>query len=176
MEQDLEKYTQGIQDDYNLETINVYKRNLNPIKIDQNITEKTENIRSLFREDGTNNRGKPYMFFTGYKWHKIRLLKKDFDRQTKGHYLHEGEIRHKLFPHVKEVLNNPDEIWVNLRAYNSIKSVQYRYIKCYQNAVLIVDVRITPKDGLYINTWYKKRVADDKLRKGMLLMSKIRKQ
>lgn len=153
-------------DKYGLKKWDAFKQDLNPIKIDETITE--DNVKELFK---TVEKEK-FMRFKDYFDRKIMLSEKTFNQHTTGKYVNVKENRHRLFPHVKNVLNNPDEVWYNNPDKQDNK-FQSRYIKFYQDGVLVVDCKMTNK-GLEALTWYKAKKEDLNLRKGLLVRNKVK--
>jgi len=159
--------------DYNRPLLNELKRHLNALKIDETINEL--NVSKLFQYTVENGKTQRFMALEDYAGRKIKLFKKDFDIHTKGNYLTEKENRHRLFPHIKDVLNKPDEVWANtFKVGKKTQFVQSRYIKCYADEVLVVDMRLDNKNGWNIKTWYKyaEQMPEENLRKGVLIQGK----
>ena len=153
---------------YDLKKWDSFKQDLNAIKIDKSIT--ADNAKELFKPVKNEN----FMGFKDYFSRKLFVKKSVFDYHTKGKYLNANENRHQLFPHVKEVLNAPDEVWYNTPDKLDSK-FQSRYIKFYQDMVLVVDCGST-KDGLEILTWYESKKEDLNFRKGLLIEKKLAKR
>jgi SPP1 gp7 family putative phage head morphogenesis protein len=152
-------------DKYNLQQWDAFKQDLNPVKLDKSIIER--NAKELFKPMKNEN----FMGFEDYFDRKLIMSEKVFDKHIKGKYLNKQENRHQLFPHIKDVLNNPDEVWYN-NPDNLDGKFQSRYIKFYQDLVLIVDCKITG-NGLEILTWYQAKKEDLYFRKGLLVRNKI---
>ena len=148
-------------DKYDLKKWNEFKQDLNAIKLDKSIT--ADNIKELFKKDKSGD----FMGFKDYYGRKMMLSKKNFDFHTKGKYVKPNENRHQLFPHVKEVLNKPDEVWYNTQDKLDGK-FQSRYLKFYGDMILVIDCEMSAK-GLEIKTWYEAKKEDLNLRKGLLL-------
>lgn len=142
-----------------------FKENLKDIKLDKTIT--GENVKELFKKV----KGKDYMGFEDYADRKMTMSEKTFKRHTVGKYLNPGENRHQLFPHIKEILNSPDEVWYNNpdKLPNNFHS---RYVKFYGDMIIAIDCE-TKKNGLEIKTWYKGKKEDLNLRKGLLIRNKV---
>ena len=153
-------------DKYDLKKWESFKSDLNPIQIDKSIT--TENVKELFKKDKTG----AFMGFKDYYGRKMILTQKNFDFHTKGKYVKGTENRHQLFPHIKEVLNNPDEVWYNTQDKLDGK-FQSRYLKFYNDMVLVIDCEINAK-GLEVKTWYEAKKEDLNLRKGLLLRKTVK--
>ena len=148
-------------DKYGLPSWEAFKQHLKPLKLDSTITEK--NLHELFKPFEKNT----YMGFEDYLGRKLTLQKSVFDTHTQGEYLNENELRHQLFPFVKEILKNPDEVWYFDYKGNA-KKFQPRYIKFYQDRVLIVDCDLnTEQQSLTINTWYSMKAPEKFIRKGL---------
>ncbi len=129
------------------------------LKLDSTISSK--NIPELFKGLKEN---KDLMAFTDYLGRNMTLDKKVFTKHTEKKYLNKNELRHQLFPYLKTVLKNPDEVW-----YNKTKGEKYqsRYIKFYRNEFIVIDCKMDEKQGLKIRTWYKNKVDEKELRKGL---------
>lgn len=148
-------------DKYELQKWSEFKQDLNPIELDKTIT--ADNVKELFKKDNAGN----FMGFKDYYGRKMILTEKNFDFHTKGKYVKPNENRHQLFPHVKEGLNKPDEVWYNTQDKLDGK-FQSRYLKFYGNMILVIDCEMSAK-GLEIKTWYEAKKEDLNLRKGLLL-------
>lgn len=134
------------------------KAKLKNIVLDATIT--GDNVKELFKKV----KGKDYMGFTDYAGRKMTMSQKVFDKHTKGKYLKPEESRHQLFPHIKDVLKNPDEVW-----YNEYRKGKYqsKYLKFYKDKVIVVDCSVDSKQGLKINTWYEMKLDEKEIRKGL---------
>lgn len=148
-------------DKYELKKWSEFKQDLNAIELDKTIT--ADNVKELFKKDKAGD----FMGFKDYYGRKMMLSKKNFDFHTKGKYVKPNENRHQLFPHVKEGLNKPDEVWYNTQDKLDGK-FQSRYLKFYGNMILVIDCEMSAK-GLEIKTWYEAKKEDLNLRKGLLL-------
>lgn len=153
-------------DKYDLKKWDAFKSDLNPIQIDKSIT--PDNVKELFKKDKAG----AFMGFKDYYGRKMILTQKNFDFHTKGKYVKGNEKRHQLFPHIKEVLNNPDEVWYNTQDKLDGK-FQSRYLKFYNDMVLVIDCEINAK-GLEVKTWYEAKKEDLNLRKGLLLRKTVK--
>lgn len=154
-----EKVNQLTFDKYNLKKWDDFKDTLKPIKLDKSITK--DNTKELFRKVQSSN----YMGFEDYYGRKMILKEKVFDAHTSKHYLTDKENRHQLFPHIKDALNNPSEVWQYEKQEGS-KSFKTRYIKFYNDTVLIVECDMDNKMGLEILTWYPMKGDEKEIRKG----------
>ena len=148
-------------DKYDLKKWESFKSDLNPISLDRSIT--PENVKELFKKDKSG----AFMGFKDYYGRKMVLTEKNFDFHTKGKYVKAIENRHQLFPHIKDVLYNPDEVWYNTQDKLEGK-FQSRYLKFYNDKILVIDCEMSAK-GLEIKTWYEAKKEDLNLRKGLLL-------
>jgi SPP1 gp7 family putative phage head morphogenesis protein len=153
-------------DKYDLKKWESFKSDLNPIPIDKSIT--PENVKELFKKDKTG----AFMGFKDYYGRKMVLPEKTFDNHTKGKYVKDNENRHLLFPNIKEVLNNPDEVWYNTQDKQDGK-FQSRYLKFYSDKILVIDCEMNAK-GLEIKTWYEAKKEDLNLRKGLLVRNRTK--
>ncbi len=161
-----EKLNKMTFDKYGLEPYGKFKDKLKSLKIDHTITK--ENKDGLFKPLKDNPQK---MGFEDYLGRKMVLNKKVFDTHTKGKYLEDSEIRHKLFPHVKEVLKNPSEVWFH-DYFGDKKVFQTRYIKFFKDRALIVDTSM--KGGeLTIQTWHTmKENVEKQKRRGLRIKGK----
>ena len=145
-------------DKYGLKKWDDFKDTLQPIKLDSSIT--SDNKSELFKKQKDTN----YMGFEDYLGRKMTMKEKVFNDHTTGKYLKESENRHQLFPHLKNVLSAPDEVWY----YENEKGkFQSRYVKFYKDQTLVVDCDLDKNQGLEIKTWYPMKVKDEVLRKGL---------
>ena len=151
-------------DKYDLKKWESFKSDLNPISLDRSIT--PENVKELFKKDKSG----AFMGFKDYYGRKMVLTEKNFDFHTKGKYVKAIENRHQLFPHIKDVLNSPDEVWYNTQDKLEGK-FQSRYLKFYNDKILVIDCEMSAK-GLEIKTWYEAKKEDLNLRKGLLVRNK----
>lgn len=151
-------------DKYDLKKYSEFKQDLKPISLDKSIT--AENVKELFKKDKTG----AFMGFKDYYGRKMVLTQKNFDFHTKGKYVKPNENRHQLFPHIKEVLNSPDEVWYNTQDKIDGK-FQSRYLKFYNDMILVIDCDMSAK-GLEVKTWYEAKKEDLNLRKGLLVRNK----
>ncbi len=154
-------------DKYDLPKWNLFKQDLNPIKLDETITEN--NAKELFKPV----KNEKFMGFKDYYDRKIILKEENFNKHTKGYYIKKEENRHQLFPHIKDVLNNPDEVWYNNPDKLEGKKFQSRYIKFYKDMIFVIDCE-TSKTGLEIKTWYQAKKEDLNFRKGLLVRNKVK--
>ena len=117
-----------------------------------------DNVNELFKPEKNTT----YMGFEDYTKRKMLLEKTDFKKNTSGGKIKPGENRHRLFPHVKDVLKNPDEVYM---ASQKSGQIEYRYIKFYDEKYLVVDVVV--KDSAEIKEWFY--TSDESYRKGLLI-------
>ncbi|SDE75660.1 phage portal protein family protein [Riemerella columbipharyngis] len=158
-----EKINQMSFDKYGLEKWSEFKDTLKNIELDKTIT--PENVHELFKKVKDEN----YAGFEDYLGRKLFMKEKTFTTHTKGKYLGENEQRHLLFPHINEVLKNPDEVW--LREYKN-GVYQSRYIKFYKDKMLIIDCEFDKHYGLEVKTWYNNKIVEDELRQGIIIRNK----
>lgn len=144
--------------DYKLKAWKDLKGKYNNLKLDKSIT--GDNVKELFKKEENAD----FMGFKDYLNRKMILKEKVFKTHTEGKYISEKERRHQLFPHVKDILNHPDEVY--LHEYKKGK-YQLRYIKFYKDSILCADA-IVKKSGVEINTWYESKKGDD-VRRGLLI-------
>jgi len=143
--------------DYNLKPYKDVKTKA-ILKLDKSIT--GNNVQELFKKEENTN----YMGFKDYLNRSMILSEKTFKTHTSGKYLGDSELRHQLFPHVKDILNQPDEVY--LHEFKKGK-YQLRYIKFYKDKILCADA-IVKNTGVEINTWYESKKGDD-VRSGLLI-------
>ena len=106
------------------------------------------------------------MGYEDYLKRKLILKEDVFKAHTSGKYLKTAENRHQLFAYLNDVLNNPDELYS--RTYSPTKKEQIRYIKLYNDEIIVIDTEIT-NDGLEIKTWYWIKDAEENVRSGLLM-------
>jgi len=148
--------------DYGLKPWQSIKGKYKNLRLDNSIT--GDNVSELFKP----LKGKDEMGFSDYLGRKIILTQKNFKQHTTGKYLNESEQRHRLFPHVKDVLKSPDEVWLFKK---SKKQKQVNYVKLYGNQAVIVNTSLNEEmEAVEINTWYKMIEKEEKnIRKGLLI-------
>lgn len=149
-------------DTYGLKPYEKFKSKLKPLKLDSSIT--GDNVKELFNKTGTQNKS-DFMGFEDYLKRKIILKKNVFDTHTKGHYLKENELRHQLFPSVKDTISNPDEVW--LTDYKNGK-FKVKYIKFFKNKVIVIPTELGD-NNLEISTWYDLKIDEKLVRNGFLV-------
>lgn len=158
-----EKINQMSFDKYELKPWKDFKNDLKSIKLDKTIT--AENVTELFKPE----KGKDFMGFRDYLDRKIFIKKDNFNHHVSGYYTNEHELRHKLFPHINEILNNPDEVWTS----DWKGKTQRRYIKFYKDRVLIVTTELNEKEpGIEITSWYNMKGKESNTRSGILIKKK----
>ncbi len=151
--------------DYSLKPFDKLKNGKKTLVLDKTITK--DNVKELFKVKGTKNKGKEnvnVMAFKDYLNRNIILSEKEFKKHTTGYYLGERELRHQIFPHVKDVLSNPDEVYFS--EYKK-KKYQVRYIKFYKDEIICVD-SIVKNNNIEIATWYSGKTGDN-VRKGLMI-------
>ncbi len=146
--------------DYGLKNWKDLRDKLPPLKLDNTIT--PDNVKELFK----NNAGEGLMGYEDYLKRKLILKEDVFKAHTSGKYLKTAENRHQLFAYLNDVLNNPDELYS--RTYSPTKKEQIRYIKLYNDEIIVIDTEIT-NDGLEIKTWYWIKDAEENVRSGLLM-------
>ena len=67
------------------------------------------------------------MGFEDYLGRKLVLKEKVFNEHTKkdSHYLNNEERRHQIFPHIKDIFLNPDEVWLYERNNNKWNIISF---------------------------------------------------
>lgn len=157
------KFSDLTFDKHNQPSWDKFKSNLNNLKLDETIT--ADNASELFKIDGKAGK-QEFMGFDDYLGRKMILKKDSFKKHTSGHYLKED--RHRLFPHIQDVLKNPDEVW--LTNENEKKYQTIRYVKFYKNKTIVVSNEIT-NNHVEIKTWYEMK-DEKKTRSGLLINKK----
>ncbi|AZA90930.1 Mu-like prophage protein gp29 [Chryseobacterium nakagawai] len=151
---DLNKMTYN---EYGLKKWNDLKANLKPIQLDKTIN--ANNVGELFKKEKKSD----YMGYTDYLGRKMVLPEKTFNSNTSGKALKED--KHKLFPHIRDILTTPDEVWLNEYEKNTFAS---NYVKHYNDRAVIVKVNINDKmEGLEVLDWYNLNNDDAKQRTGI---------
>ncbi|TAG31892.1 MAG: DUF935 family protein [Sphingobacteriia bacterium] len=138
------------------------KEQYKPLKLDESITE--DNISELFKPEKNTD----YMGFKDYLKRKLVIDKKVFDYHTKKRYTTKEENRHQLFPHIKEVLASPDEVYFTQYGTGNNIRFQSNYIKFYNNESIVVNVEPS-NHRIKINSWFYLKVSEDQKRKGYLI-------
>ncbi|MGV1019310.1 PBECR2 nuclease fold domain-containing protein [Empedobacter falsenii] len=151
-------------DKYNLKPYDKFKTGLKPIKLDETITEK--NVNELFKTNGKTKGNKNFMGFEDYFKRKMIITEDVFKRHTKGHYINEN--RHQLFPHIKDILNKPDEVWLSRE--NNKNNQSLRYVKYYNNTAIVVLCEMN-NTNLEIKTWFEMK-EEKTTRSGILIKRK----
>lgn len=157
-----EKINEMTFDKYQLGTWDSFKGSLKKIVYDKTIT--AENVKELFKAV----KDKDYMGFTDYLGRKITISEKVFNKHTDGKikkYLTPEESRHQLFPHIKGILNSPDEVWYYKKEHG--EGYQSRYIKFYKDEVIIIEAEIDSLHNLSIKTWYPLKKDEKEIRLGL---------
>jgi len=144
---------------YGLKDWSSFKENLKPLQLDKSITVK--NVTELFLKETLRNR--TVMPFRDYLKRSIILPEENFNKHIKGKYLKQN--RHQIFPKIKNILNNPDEVWL---IKTNRKNAQMRYVKFYKDDVIIIE-SIVGDLSFEIKTWYKMQVSEEKIRNGILI-------
>lgn len=152
-------------DKYGRGKFNDIKKGFSKLNLDDTITQ--DNVGELFKKI----KGTDYMGFKDYTSRNIVMQESTFNKHTTiDKYIEQG--RPKFFPHIPEVLNNPDEVWLFKRGKDNY---QTNYVKFYNNQALVVNTRLGEKN-LEINTWYKlaadSEEAESGVRSGYLIRSK----
>ncbi|MTK53284.1 DUF935 family protein [Paludibacter sp.] len=148
---------------YGLKPWKDFNGTLDSLKLDKSIT--SDNVREFYTNNAAS-KGYNAMGFDDYLKRKVILKEKTFESHITGKYVTEAENRHRLFPFVKDVLANPDEVY--LRNYPKGDSEQIRYIKFWKDKTLIVDATITG-DGLEVQTWYERKIPEEQARAGLYI-------
>lgn len=151
---------------YGLKAYGSIKKGLKSLTLDKSIT--SDNVKELFRIDGKQGT-KSFMGFEDYLKRKIILKEDVFKSHTSDNkHTNNNELRHQLFPHIKSVLSDPNEVWFHEYEKGVFQS---RYIKFYNNIAMIVDTKLR-SNNLEITTWHQLKVEDKLKRKGLLIKKK----
>jgi hypothetical protein len=106
-------------------------------------------VKELFKKE----KGQDYMGFTDYLGRKMVLPEKTFDSNA----IVKGQ-KHQVFPHMNDILKNPDEVWMNEKTKGKFNS---RYVKFYGDRAVLIDVELNDTmQGMEIKTW-KNMTADE---------------
>lgn len=167
--------SQGLATEINKLTYSSYKlpaasnmKDLPKLNLDKTITE--DNVGDLWKP----KEGKDYMGYEDYLKRKIIVPKSVFDYHTKGKYTNDSEERHRLFPLVKDILSNPDEVYFTKYEGKPGKpQFQANYIKFYDGQPVVVNTK-TGSNNVEVNTWYKAKVKDENYRKGYLIQGLVK--
>ncbi len=149
-----EKINQMTFDKYGLKKWDEFKNTLKNIKLDETINNR--NVDELFKTVDDEK----FMRFKDYLGRKIVLTKKAFNKHKK---------RPKLFPHIKDILKNPDEVWLNK---HQKKGYQTSYIKHYKDMSVMVTTSLNEEIQVTeIETWFDINYNNTSLerRKGILI-------
>ncbi len=147
---------------YGLKKWEDVKSNYSSLKLDETIT--PDNVNELFKPI----KNKDFMGYEDYLGRKLQLTKQKFDQHTSGDYTSKNKNRHQLFPHIEDVLANPDEVYFFQYAN---KTPQTKYIKFYNNEVIVVNTSVG-STGVEINTWFANKAEDTQYRNGYLIYTK----
>lgn len=145
-------------DQYGLKKSSELRAGLKPMKLDRSIN--ANNVGELFRKEKDND----YMGFTDYLGRKMVLDEDTFKGNTSGKALKDD--KHRIFPHIKDILDGPDEVWLNEHKKGSFFGSHY--VKHYGDRSIVVKVNINEgMEGLEILDWYNLNNNDAKQRKGI---------
>ncbi len=141
-----EKLNQMTFDKYGLDTAKSLQKKASKINIDKTITK--DNVKELFKKSQNEN----FMRFEDYLKRKITMSSSTFkSHRTKQKYV--DEKRYELFPLIKPILNDPDEVWMNI---HNKRGFQTSYIKHYNDrSVIIITSMNLEKTTLEIETWFE---------------------
>ncbi|WP_271782214.1 phage portal protein family protein [Aquimarina algiphila] len=151
---------------YGLEDYSTFKNRLKPVKLDRSITK--ENVTELFKKDGKEG-NKEFMGYQDHLKRKVILKKNTFTKYTQGKYTNKSENRHQMFPHLKDILKNPDETWMH--SHNTKNGTfQTRYVKFYKDQAIVIDTQMGD-NNMEISNWYPMN-KEAETRKGILIHKK----
>lgn len=143
--------------DWGLQELSKAREGKNSLVLDKTIN--GDNVKELFKPVRKTNE----MVFKDYLNRQLKMTKKTFDKHTKGYYLEAREQRDKLFPHIKQVLNSPDEVFISNYENQTFQST---YIKHFKGETIVIPVEFKGAK-MIIKTWYK--LKDDKISSGLLI-------
>ena len=153
------------KDTFGLHPYSSIKKGLRPLPLDKSIT--PDNVKELFRIDGKQG-NKAFMGFEDYLKRKIILKDDVFNTHTSDNkYTNNNELRHQLFPHIKSILSNPNEVWLHEYKKGIFQS---RYIKFFGDKAIIVDTNLN--NNLEITSWHMMKADEIQKRKGLLIKQK----
>ena len=140
--------------DFGAKPYSSFKKDLKPIKLDKTITSK--NAKDFFKNNAKPQKNQ-FMGFEDYLKRKMILNKSLFDSKTKK------DITAQAFPHIKNTLSNPSEVWYSSDSAGTFSS---KYMTFFKDQILVIETEIDPKKGLEIKDWYFKS-NDKNLRTGL---------
>lgn len=136
-------------------------QNLPVLNLDRTITEA--NVKELFKPV----KGSDFMGFEDYLGRKMQLSRKTFNDHTKGHYTKDNELRHQIFPHIQDILKNPDEVY--FYKYKGGKDYyQTNYIKHFEDRSVVISTDVGD-DNVRLFTWFNLKQDEAKVRQGYLI-------
>ncbi len=148
---------------YGLKKWDDIKANYSPLLLDKSIT--PDNVDELFKPV----KDKDFMGYEDYLGRKLQLTKERFDEHTSGDYTNAKKNRHQLFPHIKDVLAEPDEVY--FFQFGNTGKPQTKYVKFYNDKVLVVNTNVG-STGVEVNTWFTNEAKDTNYRNGYLIHTK----
>lgn len=141
-------------DKYDLKSWNESKKGLKNLKLDKTISK--DNVKELFKKE----KDQDYMGYTDYLGRKMILPETTFKKNAVV-----KDDKHQMFPHMKDILGSPDEVWMNEKTGGKYNS---RYVKFYKDRAIIVDVELNEgMQGLEIKTWRDMKPDEAKDRLGI---------
>lgn len=141
-------------DKYGLPKSNDLRAGKKDLKLDETITKG--NVKELFKKE----KGTDHMGFTDYLGRKMILPEKNFESNA----IVRGQ-KHQVFPHIKDILDSPDEVWMHEKTKSNFKS---RYIKYYGDRAVLIDVQLNETmEGLEITGWRNLAADESKERLGI---------
>jgi SPP1 gp7 family putative phage head morphogenesis protein len=141
-------------DKYGLKKSDDLRAGKKDINLDNTITKA--NVKELFKKE----KGTDHMGFTDYLGRKMILPEKNFDNNA----IVRGQ-KHQVFPHMQDILNSPDEVWMHEKTKQNFKS---RYVKYYGDRAVLIDVQLNEKmEGLEITGWRNLAADEAKERLGI---------
>lgn len=149
---------------YGLKAFADLKASYPALNIDKTIT--STNVSELWNPET----GKNYMGFEDHLNRKMIMPKSVFDYHIKDRYTTPEEQRHQLFPHIADVLADPDEVYFTQRKEGNRIRYQTNYIKFWNNEAIVVNTQ-TGSNAVEINTWYKLK-GEKEVRRGYLVYQK----
>lgn len=150
---------------YGLKTLAAIRAARKLKKVKYNKTDTPKKLLSNFEKNKKVINTVEVNILKDYSGREIAITLKDFKRHLKGAYI-EKEYRDKIWNNVKNVLLDPDEVYL---LPNNTKVLQYDYLKFYEDEVLVVTVHISKSAGMQIKTWFINKRDESVMRRGILI-------
>lgn len=122
----------------------------------------------VFNKDAVKINDKLFLLFSDYNNRKLGLSEKVLNDHLTPQYVTDSEQRNILFNNLTDLFKYPDEVY--FRKYK-VNIYQYRYIQFFEDDMLVADVNVK-NDMWQIQTWYKGKIEETRIRKGALIKNK----